>query len=162
MSTRSIKSYCQTAGSAWKRVRARTIQVECIGSTHHNLLSEPWYESDDRMTRQVASNSWTRVRWLQVCWLQVRTWHDCSYIAWIPLLAHGLTVKLSPCPLAIVVWLDEWLYMCGHSKCNLVLAQARPRMIQHPSSIQDSASYALFCVSVQQCMHQNFLPFWTR
>ena len=35
-------------------------------------------------------------------WLQVHSWHDCSYIAWIPLLAHGLTVKLSPCPLQFV------------------------------------------------------------
>ena len=33
-----------------------------------------------------------------VRWLQIRFWHDHSYIAWIPLLAHGLTVKLSPCP----------------------------------------------------------------
>ena len=31
------------------------------------------------------------------CWLQVRVWHDHSYIAGIPLLAHSLTVKLSPC-----------------------------------------------------------------
>ena len=36
-------------------------QVECIGSTHGNLLSdsEPWYESDNRMTRQAASDSRT-------------------------------------------------------------------------------------------------------
>ena len=33
-----------------------------------------------------------------VRWLQVRAWHDRSYIAWISLLGHGLTVKLSPCP----------------------------------------------------------------
>ena len=33
-----------------------------------------------------------------VCWLQVHSWRDRSYIAWIPLLAHGLTVKLSPDP----------------------------------------------------------------
>ena len=37
------EGYCQTAGSAWKRVRAKMIQVECIGSTHGNLLSELWY-----------------------------------------------------------------------------------------------------------------------
>ena len=28
----------------------------------------------------------------------VRAWHGHSYIAGIPLLAHSLTVKLSPCP----------------------------------------------------------------
>ena len=67
-------------------VRAKTIRVECIGSTHGNLLSEPWYESDDCVT----------VGQQGVRWLQVRAWHDRSYIAWIPLLAHGLTVKLSP------------------------------------------------------------------
>ena len=33
-----------------------------------------------------------------VRWLQVSSWHDRSYIAWIPLLPHDLTVKLSPCP----------------------------------------------------------------
>ena len=34
-------AYCQTAGLAWKGVKAKTIQVECIGSMHDNLLSEP-------------------------------------------------------------------------------------------------------------------------
>ena len=32
-----------------------------------------------------------------VRWFQVRAWYDRSYIAWIPLLADGLTMKLSPC-----------------------------------------------------------------
>ena len=81
-----------------KRVRAKTIQVECFGSKHGNLLSKSWYESDDRVT----------VGQQGVHWLQVRAWHhdDCSYIAWIPLLAHGLTGKLSHALVAIVVWLD--------------------------------------------------------
>ena len=47
-------------------------------------------ESDDRVPRQAASDKQQDVRWLQV-----RAWHDCSYIAGIPLLAHGLTVKLN-------------------------------------------------------------------
>ena len=38
------------------------------------------------------------VRQQDVHWLQVRAWHDHSYIAGISLLAHSLTVKLSPCP----------------------------------------------------------------
>ena len=62
--------------------------------------------------------------------------HDSSYIAWVPLLAHGLTVK----PHAIVAkvfWLDEYVAacLCGHPKCNLLLVQARPRMIHHLTSI---------------------------
>ena len=40
-------------------MRAKTIQVEGIGSTHSNLISEPWSESDDRVTRQAASDSQT-------------------------------------------------------------------------------------------------------
>ena len=59
------------------------IQVECIGSTHGILLSELWYNSDDRVTRQAVGDRQQDVRWLQV-----RTWHDRSYIAQIPLLAH--------------------------------------------------------------------------
>ena len=34
-----------------------------------------------------------------VRWVQVRAWHDRSYIAWISLLGHGLTVNLAhACP----------------------------------------------------------------
>ena len=54
--------------------------------------------SDDRMTSQAMSDLVVTVRQQDVRWLQVRAWHDRSYIAEIPLLAHSLTVKLSPCP----------------------------------------------------------------
>ena len=73
----------------------KTIQVECIGSTHGNLHSEPWYKSDDRVTRQAG----VTVGQQGVRWLQVRAWHDRFYVVWIPLLGHGLIVKLSPMPL---------------------------------------------------------------
>ena len=73
-----------------------------IGSMHGNLLSELWYESDDHVTKQTASDRQQNVRWQGL--FQVSAWHDRSYIAGILLLAHGLTVKLSPCP---VVQLDE-------------------------------------------------------
>ena len=96
-------------------------------------------ESDDCVTRQAMSD-----RQQDVCWLQVRAWHGRSYIAGIPLLAHGLTVKLIPCqcshsspPGQIAACL------CGHPKCNQLLAQARPRMIQHLSSI-----YVLYTLNV--------------
>ena len=76
-----------------------------------------------------------RVGQQDVRWLQVRAWHDRSHMAGIPLLAHGLTVKLSQCPCnhsSLAGRIATCL--CGHSKCNLLLAQARPRMIQHLSS----------------------------
>ena len=88
---------------------------------------------------------------------QVRAWHDCSYIAGIPLLAHGLTVKLSPCqcsdssPARRIA-----ACLCGHPKCNLLpcilsmllLAQARPRMIQHLSSNKETE---------HECVEQPYL-----
>ena len=53
------------------------------------------------------------------------------------LASSWLTVKLSPCPCSRsspAGWIAACL--CGHSKCNLLLAhdQARPRMIQHLTS----------------------------
>ena len=76
------------------------------------------------------------VRWLQIC-----AWHDRSYIAWIPLLAHGLTVKLSPCP-------------CSHSSLAGQIAQTClcggiPNAIATHSGLpQDvSASYLYVCYS---------------
>ena len=62
---------------------------------HVRQLTFPlWqYEFDIHVTRQAVSESRTAgLRWLQVC-----AWRDHSYIAWISLLGHGLTVKLSPC-----------------------------------------------------------------
>ena len=77
---------------------------------HGNFLN--YEESDDCVTRQQD------VHWLQVC-----TWHDRSYIAGIPLLAHGLTVKLSPCqcshssPAGLIV-----ACLCGHPKIKQLSA----------------------------------------
>ena len=84
-------------------------------------LSELWYESDDCVTRQVTSDPGDRQT--AGCTLA-----SGARLEWplILLLAHGLTVKLSPC------WIGACL--CGHFKCNLLLAHARPRMIQHLSS----------------------------
>ena len=56
-------------------------------------------ESDDRVTRQAMSDRQQDVRWLQV-----RAWHESSYIAGIPLLDYGLTVKLSPCQYSHRLW----------------------------------------------------------
>ena len=92
----SVKGYCQTARSARKRVRAKTAQDGCIGSTHGNLLSD--------------------VRWLQ---LPSMTAHTIC-MAGIPLLAHGLTVKLSPCPCSHSSPAGRIAAcLCGHSKCKL-------------------------------------------
>ena len=53
--------------------------------------------------------------------------HDHSY---------GLTVKLRPCQCSCSSPAGRIAAacLCGHFKCNLLLAQARPRMIQHLSS----------------------------
>ena len=37
------EGYCQTVGLAWRRARAKTTSVKCVGSTHGNLFSELWY-----------------------------------------------------------------------------------------------------------------------
>ena len=79
---------------------------------------------------------WMTVGQQDVRWLQVSAWHDHSYMAGIPLLlpAHGLTVKLSPCPCSYSSLAGRIAAcLCGHSKCSLLLAQAHPR-IQHLSS----------------------------
>ena len=52
-------------------------------------------------SRDKAGYEWpwpVTVKQLDVRLLQVRAWHDRSYIAGIPMLAHSLSVKLSPCP----------------------------------------------------------------
>ena len=75
------------------------------------------------------------IRQQDVRWLQVYAWYDGSYIAGIPLLAHGLTVKLSPCLCSYSSLAGQIAAcLCGHPKYNLLLAQAHPRMIQHLSS----------------------------
>ena len=55
-----------------------------------------------------------------------------------PLLAHDLTVKLSPCPCSSAEWIATcqhvWSTTGGYPKRNLLLAQAHPMMMQHLSS----------------------------
>ena len=128
--TKPRKQYCQTAGSTWNRVKVKTIHVECIGSTYGNFLNH-----GTSLTIAWQGRLQVTVGQQGVHWFQVRSWHDRSYVAWISLLAHGTIVKLSPCPcshssLAGRIGACLW----GHSKCNLLLAQARPRMIQHLTS----------------------------
>ena len=87
-----------------------------------------------------------------VRWLQVGAWHDRSYIAWISLLADGLTVKLSPCPCSHSSLAGRIAaYLCGHSKCNLLLAQARPRMIQHLTSLGNLSCRVWLLVDLWLC-----------
>ena len=111
-----MDSYWQASGSAWKRARGETVQVGCIGSTHGYLLSGLWGESGGRVTRQAAGGRQRDVRWLQV-----RVWHDLSYIAPVPLLAHGLTVKLSPFLCSRISPAGRIAAcLCGYYKCNLL------------------------------------------
>ena len=78
------------------------------------------YELDDRTWLLQGRLRVTENVWWQGL-LQVSAWHDRSYIAGISLLAHGLTVKLSP---------------RRHFRCISLPAQARPRMMQHLSSFK--------------------------
>ena len=75
---------------------------------HWHTHGTIWYESDNRVTRKAASD-----RQQDVHWPHVHTWHDHSYIAQTPLLAHGLTVKLSPLSARVAkeVGLDEYLHV---------------------------------------------------
>ena len=94
-----------------------------VGSSHGNILSELWYESDDHVTRQAASD-----RQQDVCCLQVCTWHDLSYIARIPLLAHGLIIKLSPCG-----WMNScmcvWAFQMQSATCSGSPQDDSPAMV---------------------------------
>ena len=121
---------CQTVGSVLKRASAKMIHMETY------FLIKLWF---NHMTRQAVSDREQNVRWWSL--LQVSAWHVCSYIAGIPLLAHGLTVKLSPCMCShssptgrITACQHVWSTTCGHLKHNLLPAQACPRMTQHLSS----------------------------
>ena len=88
------------------------------------------YNSDDHVTRQAASDRQQDERWLQV-----RAWHDRSYIARIPLLAHGLTVKLSPCPCSHSNPTGRIASAClfGHSQMQFASRSGSPQ--------DDSASF---------------------
>ena len=108
----------------WGHFKLNAVALQLTFWTYSTSLTIVW------QGRQAMSDRQQDVRWLQV-----PAWHDCSYIAGIPLLAHGLTVKLRPCqcshssPAGRIA-----ACVCGHLKCDLLLAQAHPRMIQHLSS----------------------------
>ena len=71
-------------------------------------------------------------------------------LAGIPLLAHSLSVKISPCHCSHSSLAGRIAALCGHSKCDLLLTQAHPRMIQHLSSkhIACAEGFALQCCSL--------------
>ena len=101
---------------------------------------------------------WVTVGQQDVRWLQVRAWHDCSYIAWISLLGHGLTMKLiAHARVANHSSLAGRIAAClrGHFKCNLPLAQAQPRMIQHLSSYCCYTCCFICCNCCGDCCNCN-------
>ena len=73
--------------------------------------------------------------------------NSISYIAGILLLAHDLTMKLNPCPCihSGLAGRTACACLCGHLKCNLLLAQAHPRMMQHFSSYSIIAESDVSC-----------------
>ena len=93
-----------------------------------------------------------RLEWqtaLDVCWFQVRAWRHRSYIAEIPLLAHGLTVKLSPC-------------QCSHSSPAGRIAAP---LCEHPKSQSATGSLRLapgwFSIFLVESVHSPHLLFFT-
>ena len=73
--------------------------------------------------------------------------NSISYIAGILLLAHDSTMKLNPCPCSHsgLARRTACACLCGHLKCNLLLAQVRPRMMQHLSSYSIIAESDVSC-----------------
>ena len=145
----SVKGYCQTAGLTRKRVTAKMIQVECVGSTHGNLLSDQtmvwvWW-SCDRLwvtdSRMHGGEVWC------LAWPLIHR---------IPLLAHGLTVKHSPGPCSHSSLAGQigacqhvgHLCLCGHLKYNLLLThwQAHLRIMQHLSSSHMRMRTTVVCI----------------
>ena len=83
----SVKGYWQTARSAWKRARVKTIQVECIGSTHGNLLSELWWvwRSRDKAGYEWQTAGCTLASGMRLAWPFIHSmdppassWFDCE------------------------------------------------------------------------------------
>ena len=79
----SVKGYCQTTVSARKRARAKTIQVEYVGSMHRQF-GRGGHKCSTATAGQAVSDRQTKCTVVR---------HDCSYTAGIPLLAHGLSVN---------------------------------------------------------------------
>ena len=125
------------------RVGVKQIESEDYSSWIHwqyawKLTSEQWYESETVWQGRLQ----VTVGQQGVCWLQVRCWHDRSYI---PLLPHDLTVKLSPCP-------------CSHSSLAGWMAAClwafQMKFVTHSGSPQnDSASYLVHRSCLGSCWH---------
>ena len=111
---------------------ARDCQTVDICSMHGNFQVSLCYESDDHMRASLTTECMVADFRYVLC---MNDWQlDCSYTAWIPLLAQCLSVKLSPCiPIVAASAVDKQL--CAHLNvnllCNQLLTQAHPRMMLH-------------------------------
>ena len=130
----SAKGYCQTAGLAWKSESED--DSSWMRWQHVRQLSEIWrvWQLRDKAGYEWQGRLWVRGSRMYAGFRYVlgMTAHTCRDP---PAIAHGLTVKLSPCQCShsLAGWIAECL--CGHPKYNLLLAQACPKMIQHLSTI---------------------------
>ena len=86
----------------WERRRFK-LNALAIRTTTHILNLSLTIVWQGRLRVTVGQQG---VRWLQIC-----ASHDRSYIAWISLLAHGLTVKLNP-------------YRCSHTDIYVGISNA--------------------------------------
>ena len=123
------EGYCQIAGLAWKRATAKTIEVEWLAA--RTATSELWWvwRSRDKAWYEWQAAGCSLASGMCFAWPLIHS-RD-------PPLARGLTVELSPCPCNHSSPAGRIAAcLCGHPKCNLLLAQACPRMIQHLSSLK--------------------------
>ena len=127
----SVKSYCQTAASVWRRARAKTIQVDCVGSMHGNLHSDKIYSCVTLMIMWHGRLSYRQnnVQWQGL--LQVSTWHDCSYTAWIPRvnLSYSILAGWNRCMSACVVtymWAFKWKLLLAQTHPSIFLVVSNP------------------------------------
>ena len=130
------------------RVTRQARVTDCTGCmlVSGTCLTSPLLHSRDPIAWQ------GRLEWqtaLDVCWFQVRAWRHRSYIAEIPLLAHGLTVKLSPC-------------QCSHSSPAGRIAAP---LCEHPKSQSATGSLRLapgwFSIFLVESVHSPHLLFFT-
>ena len=130
-------------------MRAKTIQVECLGSTqatyflNHGMSLTIAWQGRLRVIVGQQGHGTALASGTILAWPLIHSMNS--------LLAHGLTVKLSQSPCSHSSLAGRIAAcLCGHSKCNLLLAQARPRMIQHLTSTSPRVG-RVSCSTVLSC-----------
>ena len=133
------KGYYQTVVSVWNRAEVKMTQVECICSAYSNFLINWSCVYEGHVTRQAC---------IVVRFTSGNDKLDWSYMAGIPQLAHGLSVKLSPSLLALAL-------PCTfhHSNSCSGLALALPCTFHHSNSCSGWTNSATLSLAVTYSGH---------